>query len=56
MAVKPRPNPVHIISLGGGVQSTTIAHIAAAGIIKPMQILNPKAKKPTDTLTACGPS
>ena len=36
MAVKPRPNPVHIISLGGGVQSTTLAHMATAGIIKPM--------------------
>lgn len=31
-----RDNPVHVISLGGGVQSTTIALMAAAGIIGPM--------------------
>lgn len=34
--MKNRNNPVHVISLGGGVQSTTIALMAAAGIISPM--------------------
>lgn len=39
MGVKPRPNPVHILSLGGGVQSTTIALMASVGEITPLPTL-----------------
>ena len=33
--MKPHTNPVHIISLGAGVQSSTMALMAAHGLITP---------------------